>query len=146
VLDGSDAPGAATVLVGTGRAERLVASGHDVTIRARGERDDVLVDDSWSARVWAGPGRDRVAVSGDDVVVQGQGGADRLRLLGTAGLAAPDRARRQQVSLGGRGNDVMVGTAAAADRLVGGAGRDRADGGRGRRDQCDAEVVRRCER
>ena len=146
VATGSDALGAATVVVGTDRSERLAASGRDVVLRGAGGRDDLLVDDSWSARVHAGAGADRVVASGDDVVVRGQDGRDRIELFGSAGLTAPSGARPQQVALGGTGRDVLLGTTTDGDRLVGGPGKDRADGRKGRRDHCVAEVVRRCER
>ena len=140
-------PGSTTTLVGTRRSERLVANGHSVVVRGRGGRDEIVVDDSWSAEVSAGAGRDRVAASGDDVVLRGQRGRDRLELLGSAGLEGPTGAQRQRVARGGRGDDVLVGASdGRPDRLLGGAGRDWADGRKGRRDLCYAEATRRCER
>lgn len=146
-LDVAVSGGRTTTLIGTGRSERLIVSGDTVIVKGFGGDDDILVDDSWSARVLAGAGADRIATWGDDVIVWGQGGADRIRLLGTAGVD-PDgrRGSRQQVALGGRGRDVLVGTAGDGDRLVGGLGKDRADGRQGRRDHCSAEVTQRCER
>lgn len=137
----------ATTLVGTARGERLVASGESVRVDGRGGSDEIGVDDAYSARVRAGAGADRIWASGDDVVVRGQGGRDRIRLLGTAGISLTGDPARRQVALGGRGNDVLIGTSSTRpDRLVGGPGRDRADGRAGRRDFCTAEVTRRCER
>lgn len=146
-LDGSWSPGGAVTLVGTPRSERLLASGHAVVVRAGAGHDEIMVDDSWSARVRAGAGRDRAAVSGDDVVLLGQGGRDRLRLLGSAGFEQPSGARHQNLARGGPGNDVLLGSPYdPPDRLVGGPGKDRADGHRGRHDRCYAEVTRRCGR
>jgi len=146
--NGSSASGARTVVVGTARRDRLSASGSIVVVRAGAGRDQVTVDESSLARVHAGGGADRVYASGDDVVVRGQGGADRLELGGTADLDEAPGIRNQQVALGGAGRDVLLGTAddRERDRLVGGPGRDRADGRKGRRDYCSAEVTRRCER
>ena len=145
-VSGSNAMGAATVLVGTDRSERLVAGGQTVVVRGAGGRDEVLVDESWSARVFAGAGGDRVVVNGDDVVVRGQAGGDRLQLFGSARFTTPPDARRQQVALGGAGADVLVGTTGSRDRLIGGPGNDRANGREGRRDYCTAETSLRCER
>ena len=134
-------------LVGTSRGERLVASGQLVAVRGGGGADEIGVADSYRARVFAGTGADDAWVSGDDVVVRGQGGRDRIRLLGSAGLSpVGDAGKRQQVALGGGGRDVLVGTTGDRDRLVGGPGKDRADGRKGRRDFCAAEVTLRCER
>lgn len=139
--------GRTTTLIGTDRGERLVASGDTVVVKGFGGNDEIGVDDSWSARVLAGAGADRVRVWGDDVVVRGQAGRDRIKLLGTAGLDPSGRSGdRQQVAFGGRGPDVMVGTTGHGDRLVGGPGKDSANGRKGRRDYCSAEVTKRCER
>ncbi len=139
--------GRTTTLIGTGRSERLFISGDTVVVKGFGGSDEILVDESWSARVLAGAGADRIASWGDDVVVRGQGGADRIKLLGRAGLDPDGRgASRQQVALGGRGSDVMVGTTGHHDRLVGGPGKDSANGRKGRRDHCTAEARKRCER
>lgn len=146
VIVSSEVTGSRTDLVGSRRSERLVASGDVVTVRGHGGDDEIGVDDSASARVWAGRGADRVWVSGDDVVVRGQAGRDRIELLGTAGVESGTRIRKQQVALGGAGADVLLGTTSRPDRLVGGPGRDRADGRAGSRDYCSAEVTRRCER
>lgn len=146
-INGSWAPGGRAILIGTDRSQRLLASAHAVVVRGGAGRDEILVDDSWSARVRSGAGRDRVSVNGDDVVIRGQGGGDRLHLSGTAGLERPRGAQPQLVAVGGPGRDVLIGSDdKQADRLVGGAGKDRADGGAGGRDHCSAEVTRRCER
>jgi hypothetical protein len=135
------------VLVGTSRAERLVGSGQQVTIRARAGDDLVHVDLSHVARVWAGAGRDRILADGVDAVVHGQGGSDLIRLRGVGGpIEVPGHGWRQ-LGLGGRGADDLRGTRdIRPDRLVGGPGKDRADGRQGGRDYCSAEVVRGCER
>ena len=146
-IHGSDAQGSTTTLVGTLRSERLGASGHSVVVRAGAGRDEIRVEDSWVARVHAGVGGDRVAASGDDVVLHGQGGSDTLKLWGSAGRRQPPGVQRQRIARGGPGNDVLAGaTDGLPDRLVGGAGRDRADGRGGPRDVCSAEETRRCER
>ena len=135
------------MLVGTSRSERLVASAQQVRVRGRGGADEIGVDESYVARVSAGRGRDRVWASGDDVVVRGGQGRDRIDLQGSGGIAQVPGHHPQQVASGGRGNDVLVGTdARRGDRLLGGRGRDRADGQAGTHDLCRAEVTRRCER
>jgi len=148
VVATSNASESSTTLVGTARGERLVASGERVRVDGRGGSDEIGVDDSYSARVRAGVGADRVWASGDDVVVRSGSGNDRIELQGTAGISPTgDAGPKQQVALGGRGNDVLLGTTSTRpDRLVGGPGKDRADGRAGRRDFCSAEVTRRCER
>lgn len=147
VVATSRVPGSAVTVVGTGLRNRLVASGERVTVNGRGGADELGVDDSHRARVQGGAGADEVWASGDDVVVRGGAGADRIELQGSAGTTPVGRAGTpQQVALGGRGNDVLVGTTTRPDRLVGGVGKDRADGRRGDRDFCVAEVTRRCER
>jgi len=141
------APSGTATLVGTPRAERLLASGRRVIIRGGGGADVIGVDDSYSARVRAGAGRDRVFASGDDVVVRGQTGRDRILLGGTAGVGKdPVSRRKQQVAMGGRGADTLVGTSAPRDRLLGGPGRDRANGRTGDSDLCRAEETLHCER
>jgi RTX calcium-binding nonapeptide repeat (4 copies) len=124
--------------------DRVFADGGSVTVRAGAGRDKVLVD-ALSARVDAGPGPDRLVAESDDVVLRGQGGSDRLVLRGPSSEPQPPGAQRRRVALGGRGNDVLVGaTDKRPDTLIGGAGRDRADGREGR-DRCAAEVRRSCE-
>jgi hypothetical protein len=136
-------------LVGTDAGERLVANGDSVTVRARGGRDNILVDEGWTTRVLGGPGGDRIVARGDDVVVRGQAGADRILLVGPPGYNLFDGAdveMRQQVALGGSGADILSGTSIGrGDRLVGGAGHDRANGRAGKHDFCLAEATRHCE-
>jgi hypothetical protein len=135
------------VLVGTSRAERLVGSGQQVTVRAGAGDDLVHVDLSHVARVWAGAGDDRVVADGVDAVVRGQGGSDLVRLRGFGGPSPVPGHTWRQVALGGRGADDLRGTRdVRPDRLVGGPGKDRAEGRQGRRDYCSAEAVRGCER
>lgn len=135
------------VLVGTARGERLAGNAQRVTVRSGAGDDFVVVEQSYLTRVRAGDGQDRVRVNGDDVVVHGQDGGDRIRLLGYGGLSSVAGHHWRQVAVGGRGADDLRGTDdLRADRLAGGPGRDRADGRRGQRDWCGAEVVRRCER
>ena len=135
------------VLVGTSRADRLVGSAQQVTIRA-GAGDDIIdVDQSYVARIRAGDGRDTVRATGADTVARGQDGSDVIRLRG---FGSPDRVPGhdwRQLAVGGRGADDLRGTRdILPDRLVGGPGKDRADGRQGRRDRCSAEVTRGCER
>ncbi len=135
------------ILVGTSRSERLVGSAQQVRVRGRGGADEIGVDESYVARVSAGPGRDQIWVSGDDVVVRGGRGRDHITLQGSGALAEVAGHPKRQIGRGGRGNDVLIGTdARRGDRLVGGRGRDRADGRAGSHDVCRAEVTRRCER
>ena len=121
-----------------------------MAVLGRGGTDDILVDEGWTVRVLGGGGADRIAASGDDVVVRGQASGDRIRLLGSPGyllFGGSAVKTRRQVALGGRGPDVLTGTTQRrSDRLVGGRGRDRANGRAGRRDYCFAEITRRCER
>ena len=139
--------GGSVVLVGTSRPDRLVGSAQQVTIRAGAGDDVVDVDQSYVARVRAGDGRDRVRVTGADAVAHGQDGSDLIQLRG---FGSPDRVPGhdwRQLAVGGRGSDDLRGTRdILPDRLVGGPGKDRADGRQGRRDYCSAEVVRGCER
>lgn len=130
-----------TTLVGTDRRDKLAAYGAKAVVVGRGGAD-VISASAGVVRVRAGDGADRVVARSRDVVVRGQAGADRIELRADGGSAQ----RRRHVALGGAGADRLVGSADAADRLIGGAGRDRADGGKGRRDHCSAEVTRRCER
>jgi hypothetical protein len=150
VLQSSDVGGGQVTLIGTNRDERLVAIGDRVVVRGRGGDDDVLVDEGWTTRVRGGDGDDRIYVEGDDVVVRGDAGADRIRVDGPLNyylFGGKPVETRQHVALGGRGPDVLIGSDyGVADRLVGGRGRDRADGRKGHRDYCRAEVVSRCER
>jgi hypothetical protein len=80
-------------------------------------------------------------------VAHGQDGSDLIQLRG---FGSPDRVPGhdwRQLAVGGRGADDLRGTRdILPDRLVGGPGKDRADGRQGRRDRCSAEVVRGCER
>ena len=149
VLGSSDLGGGQVTLIGTDRGERLVASGDHVVVLGRGGDDDVLVE-GWTTRVRGGDGDDRLYIEGDDVVVRGDAGADRIRLDGPLIyhlFGAEPVKTRQLVALGGRGPDVLIGSNyEVADRLVGGRGRDGADGRKGHRDYCVAEVTRRCER
>ena len=137
-------------MASTNRDERLVATGDQVVVRGRGGDDDVLVDEGWTTRVRGGDGDDRIYVEGDDVVVRGDAGADWIRLDGPLNyylFGGKPVKTRQHVALGGRGPDVLIGSDyEVADRLVGGQGRDRANGRKGHRDYCLAEVTRRCER
>jgi hypothetical protein len=150
VLESSDRGGSQVTLIGTARSERLVAIGDRVTVRGRGGDDDILVDEGWTTRVRGGDGDDRIYVEGDDVVVRGDAGADRIRLDGPLNyylFGGKPVKTGQHVAQGGRGPDVLIGSDyKVADRLVGGRGRDRADGRKGQRDFCLAEVTRRCER
>ena len=154
VLLAAGLPGVTTTLVtlvGTSRSELLVAEGDSVVVRGGAGRDTVEVSFDRSARVSAGAGHDHVAAGHDsaaagrdDLVLRGQGGDDRLVLQGAGTLKGP---QIQRVARGGRGDDVLLGgTDGRPDRLVGGPGRDRADGRQGSRDVCSAEVTRRCER
>lgn len=135
-------------LVGTNHSERLVASAQQVSVRGRAGADEIGVDESYRAWVSGGPGRDRLWVSGDDVVVRGQRGNDRIILQGSGGLSPVGRHPRwRQHAAGGRGRDLLIGTIdARPDRLLGGRGRDRANGRKGDRDLCRAEMTKRCER
>ncbi|CAM3645019.1 hypothetical protein [Nocardioides zeicaulis] len=139
-------PEPATTLVGTGRGDTLRAFGSKAVVRGRGG-DDVIDATAPFVRVRAGAGADRVSAIGLDAVVRGEAGPDRIRMPADGGVFEGDTPRRQRVALGGPGADVLVGASdPRPDRLVGGAGKDRADGGKGRRDVCTAEVTRRCER
>ena len=150
VLESSDVGGGQVTLIGTNRDERLVATGDHVVVRGRGGDDDILVDEGWTTRVRGGDGDDRIYVEGDDVVVRGDAGADRIRVDGPLNyylFGGKPVTTRQHVARGGRGPDVLVGSDfGVADRLLGGRGRDRANGREGHRDYCLAEVTRSCER
>ena len=74
-------------------------------------------------------------------VVEGQGGNDVLQLSLDSGASCKSQERRL---LGGAGADSLVGSR-HGDVLIGGAGRDMADG-QGSNDRCQAEVRRNCER
>ena len=97
-----------------------------------------------------GDGDDRIYVEGDDVVVRGDAGADRIRIDGPLNyylFGGKPVTTRQHVARGGRGPDVLIGSDfGVADRLLGGRGHDRANGRKGHRDYCLAEVTRGCER
>lgn len=77
----------------------------------------------------------------------GRGGADRLVALPGEGCsdfeAGGADVSRRVVAFGDVGNDELLGRS-TSDHLVGGAGRDTADGRAGH-DRCFAEVRRRCE-
>lgn len=137
--------GSTTTLRGTRRGERLSALGHHVVVRGGAGPDTIVADGLASARVRAGTGADDVSGYSDDLVVRGQAGRDRIEV---AASNDPRRSgRRQRLALGGAGDDVLLGSRdARPERLVGGRGKDRADGRKGRRDSCDAEVRLRCER
>ena len=150
VVGSSDRGGSRVTVVGTQRGERLVADGDRVTVRGRGGADEILVDEGWTTRVFGGAAADRIVATGDDVLVRGGAGGDRVLLMGSPGYflagGSPVETKRQIV-LGGTGPDVLTGTTQPQpDRLVGGPGRDRANGRAGSRDYCRAEVTRRCER
>ncbi|WP_162794517.1 hypothetical protein [Nocardioides houyundeii] len=111
-----------------------------VTFRGRGGADEAVINGN-TVRAAGGPGADRLTIKAEDVVARGGPGADRIHLVRPAYFHPPQRL----VALGGPGPDVLRGPRHAyAARLVGGPGRDRADGGGGGRDHCDAEVTRRC--
>ena len=76
---------------------------------------------------------------GCHVTLEGRGSDDRL-IAEVAGFPCAHRATVR----GGRGDDNLHGTV-FDDRLLGGRGRDRADGMQGK-DVCRAEVTHRCER
>ena len=141
----TEVAGSATTLTGTEGGERLSARGHHVVVRGAGGADTIVADGLASARVFAGTGSDDVSGYSDDLVVRGQAGRDRIEV---AASNDPRRSgRRQRLALGGAGRDVLLGSKdARPERLVGGRGKDRADGRKGRRDFCDAEVRLRCER
>ncbi|SED10488.1 hypothetical protein SAMN04489844_3683 [Nocardioides exalbidus] len=133
-------------LVGTSRRDELRAFGSRAAVDG-GRGADVIDAIAPVVRVRAGDGADRVFAAGLDVVARGQAGPDRIEVVGGEGRFESGVKHRRRVALGGPGADKLVGADdARADRLVGGKGRDRADGGKGRRDYCSAEVTRRCER
>lgn len=137
--------GSTVSLVGSATAERLVASGGRVTVHGRGGADEIGVDDASTTRVSGGGGADDIWASGGDVIVKGQTGSDRIELLGPEGGRAP--AVTRQVALGGRGADQLRGTdETQGDRLVGGRGKDQANGKGGKHDRCVAEATKNCER
>ncbi|WP_129427906.1 hypothetical protein [Nocardioides zhouii] len=144
---GNDGPDVATTLVGTARSDDLRAYGNKAVVVVGGGGSDQIFGGAPVVRVRAGGGADRVIARGLDVVVRGQAGPDRVELVADRGALESGVGHRQRVALGGPGADRLTGAADRfADRLVGGAGRDRADGGKGRRDYCTAEVTRGCER
>ena len=150
VVGSSERGGSRVTVVGTRAGEHLVANGDRATVRGRGGADEILVDEGWTTRVFGGGGADRIVATGDDVLVRGGAGGDRVLLQGSPGYrlfgGSPVDVKRQ-VALGGGGPDVLRGTTQRqADRLVGGPGRDRADGRAGNRDYCRAERAVRCER
>ena len=131
-------------LIGTAAAERLVAHGGRVTVLGRSGADEILVDDARTTRVSGGGGGDDMYVTGADVIVKGQAGRDRIVLAGLQG--GPAAAVARQVALGGRGADELRGTdEVGGDRLVGGRGRDSANGQGGKLDRCLAETTKNCE-
>lgn len=142
-----DVIGNRTVTVtGTHRSETFYASGASVVVEGRGG-DDRIVTDSYVADVQAGDGRDQVWAQGGDVEVRGGAASDDIVLLGFVDHRRVPGHEPRRVALGGRGRDILLGARdARPDRLVGGPGRDQADGRRGPRDYCSAEVVERCER
>ena len=147
VSAGSDGPDVATTLVGTARSDDLRAYGNKAVVVAGRGGSDTIFAGAPVVRVRAGSGGDRVVVRGLDALVRGQAGPDRVELVADEGALESGVKRRQRVALGGPGADRLTGaTDRFADRLVGGAGRDRADGRKGRRDYCTAEVTRGCER
>jgi len=150
VIGSSGRGGSRVILVGTAARDRLVANGDRVRVLGGGGPDYILVDEGWRTRVVGGGGADRILATGDDVVVRGQGGGDHVLLLGSPGyvlFGGVPVATKRQVALGGAGPDVLSGTGQRrGDRLLGGAGRDRAKGRAGQRDYCVAEITRGCER
>ncbi|WP_205304784.1 hypothetical protein, partial [Nocardioides sp. 616] len=113
-----------------------------VTFRGRGGADEAVISGG-TVRAAGGPGADRITLTAEDGVVRGGPGADRIHLERPGSWHPPQRL----LALGGPGADMLLGPRHAyAARLVGGPGRDRADGGGGGRDHCDAEVTRRCKR
>lgn len=150
VIGQTDRGSSHVTVIGTDASERLVANGDHVAVLGRGGSDVILVDEGWTTRVDGGRGADHIVATGDNVVVRGQGGPDRVLLQGSPGYLLfgmePPEVERQ-VATGGRGADVLRGTSQkAADRLIGGRGRDVVDGRGGIRDYCTAETIRRCER
>ena len=79
------------------------------------------------------------------VSMTGRGGADRLvaRPRDLCSEAGDTDVLRRVLAFGSAGNDELVGRS-TSDLLVGGPGRDTADGRAGH-DRCFAEVRRRCE-
>lgn len=137
--------GSTVDLIGSSTGERLVASGGRVSVRGLGGADEILVDEAHTTRVSGGSGGDDILVTGSDVIARGQRGGDRIELLGLQG--GPAAAVARQVALGGRGADKLRGTdEIPGDRLVGGRGRDSANGQGGKLDRCLAETTRNCER
>ncbi len=134
------------VVVGTDADDHVSAYGAKATFHGRGGSDRAFLGGR-TVRVNGGPGADTLGARGVNVVLRGQGGADRLRLEHDQTLRPYPASLFRRVALGGPGADELRGaTDAHGDRLVGGPGRDHADGRGGARDYCDAEVTRRCER
>lgn len=100
-----------------------------------------FVEDRWKVDVRMRGGRDWVAMTGGSKrsQIDGGRGADRLRAD-----VWDNPARRAGVTMYGRaGNDRLVGSS-KADNLIGGGGRDVADGRDGV-DHCGTEARTRCE-
>jgi Ca2+-binding RTX toxin-like protein len=134
--DGND------VLTGTDGNDIICGLGGDDIITALGGKDQVVGNagnDSISGR----DGNDALDGGGGDDTIKGNKGVDTLR--GRGGNDALQGGDGEDTAIGGGGNDVMRGWD-QNDTLRGGAGRDTADGGKGRRDVCDAERQRACER
>ncbi|UUZ59629.1 hypothetical protein [Nocardioides sp. B-3] len=137
--------GSTVRLVGSAAAERPGRQwrpSHDPGARAGPTRSASTMP---TRRVSGGGGGDDIWASGGDVIVKGQAGRDHIELSGPEGR--PGAAVARQVALGGRGADKLRGTdESAGDRLVGGRGRDSANGRGGKLDRCPAETTKNCER
>ncbi|WP_110182106.1 hypothetical protein [Nocardioides solisilvae] len=140
----SSAKGGRTQIVGTDGRDNVDAFADRVTFHGRGGVDQAVLGGK-VVRADGGPGADHLTAFGRDVVVRGQGGGDLISLTYND-LRYKRVPARRQVALGGPGRDVLAGSSTkVGDRLIGGRGRDRANG-RGGPDHCDTEVTRHCGR
>ncbi|MBJ7358976.1 hypothetical protein [Nocardioides sp.] len=155
--------GAGVVRGGSGADSVIVASRQSVRADLRQHHLSIDETGSYDLRGFEeiqATGR-AVTLKGDDrgnalsgltsacrITIKGRGGKDDLRVHGNGLGLVPQGGEcrnRSTRMLGGGGNDHLRGGLAFNDTLLGGPGRDTADGRDGF-DTCRAEVRRRCER
>lgn len=113
-----------------------------------GGGSDKIDVEGMRARASGGAGRDSMKVSGRNAVMRGGAGPDRLAFGDRYDFNSPNSdwvpRRNRRSAYGGRGGDRLYGSGdKQADRLIGGPGRDRANGRHGKRDYCIVEAVKR---
>lgn len=125
---------------------RLLSRTGEHTARGRVTGFEVHKVSAHRLEVRGTPGRDRVKSQGCHGEVAGGAGSDLLKIAPVfdGDCGRPDGAKADLVARGGPGNDTLLGHF-WPDILIGGPGRDLADGGTNT-DRCQAERERNCER